>query len=69
MFQFFWRGRNTPFMGSREVWCDDILRHPAIAGMDERQRGDLPMPRPTPCEGEDCHRNGACLGGRAGTSM
>lgn len=69
MIQFFWNRRTTPPDNAREFWCDDILRHPAIERMDERQRGDLPLPRPEPCSADVCQRNGACLGGSAGTSM
>lgn len=69
MIQFFWNRRTAPAGATRETWCDDILRHPAIERMDERQRGDLPLPRPDLCAGDECQRNGDFLGGRAGTSM
>ncbi len=45
MFQFFWNIFRSSGDGETKVWHDDILCHPAIAVMDERQRGDLPMPR------------------------
>ncbi len=69
MIQFFWNRRTKSAESAREIWCDDILRHPAIERIDERQLGDLPLPRPEPCSAENGQRNGACLGGSAGTSM
>lgn len=69
MIQFFWNRRNASAGATRENWCDDILRHPAIERMDERQRGDLPLPRPEICSADARQRNGASLGGRGGTSM
>ena len=69
MFQFFWNRSRPRERTERAVWCDDILRHPAIEIMDERQRGDLPMPRPAAVDIVLVHRNGTCRGGNGSTSM
>ena len=69
MFQFFWNRLRMPDRRERAVWCDDILQHPAIALMDERQRGDLPMPRPPAVDAGCVHMNGTCRGGSGSTSM
>lgn len=69
MFQFFWNRFRLPERAGRAVWCDDILRHPAIEIMDERQRGDLPMPRASDADCSGRHMNGTCRSGSGAMSM
>lgn len=69
MFQFFWNRFRTSDRPQRAVWCDDVLRHPAIEVMDERQRGDLPLPRPAAVDCGSLYMNGVCRGGSGSTSM
>lgn len=53
-------------------WWRNLLSHPDITAMDERQRADLPMPQlPVPME-DRClaaQKNGASRGGNGATSM
>ncbi len=70
MFQFFWNIFRSSGDGETKVWHDDILSHPAIAVMDERQRGDLPMPRASNAPSLDCSQmKGVCRAGSGSISM
>lgn len=50
MFKFFFRKTHRSAAADRgadnsvEAWTGDLLAHPDIEAMDERQRADLPFP-------------------------
>jgi hypothetical protein len=54
------------------AWWHDLLQHPALAEMDERQLADLPMPRlaaPVGDRQSAFQAKGASSGVIAGTSI